>query len=92
VRLDVSLVAPTYSHSLAAGFLLITPLGDLVRRRSMLLNSLVASIVATILVGVSPNIECFLAFLFFLGMTNGANQVLLPVAVSESLFGTFGFC
>jgi predicted MFS family arabinose efflux permease len=77
---------------LAAGFLFITPLGDLVRRRSMLLNSLVASIVVTVLVGVSPNIESFLAFLFFLGMTNGANQVLLPVAVSESLSGTFGFC
>ncbi|TFK96574.1 major facilitator superfamily domain-containing protein [Pterulicium gracile] len=64
----------------ALGVLLISPLGDLVRRRQLLLLVVVLSTFITVLMALAPNVLLFQVLSFFLGLSTVAPQVLIPLA------------
>ncbi|KAG8862225.1 hypothetical protein FRB96_001804 [Tulasnella sp. 330] len=74
---------PTFTQAgqaYAAGIILITPLGDLVRRRPLLLLLLSACIPLTMAVALSPNVIAFKVLSFLLGVVTVAPQIVLPYA------------
>ncbi|KAG9017682.1 hypothetical protein FRB90_000272 [Tulasnella sp. 427] len=77
---DVSTIPTITQAGYAAGLLLITPLGDLVRRRPLLLTVLTLSIVLTMGVALSPNLVTFQILSFFLGTVTVTPQILIPFA------------
>ncbi|KAG6855524.1 hypothetical protein H0H87_001598 [Tephrocybe sp. NHM501043] len=64
----------------ATGLLLISPLGDLVRRRQLLLCLTVLSTSLTIGLAVTSNLIAFETLSFLVGMVSVAPQILLPLA------------
>ncbi|BFZ56468.1 hypothetical protein PYCC9005_003514 [Savitreella phatthalungensis] len=71
---------PTLSQAgYATGLALISPLGDLVRRRFLLLSLVLSSTCLTIGLAVVSNLEAFEALSFFVGVSTVTPQVLLPL-------------
>lgn len=66
--------------SYAVGLLLICPLGDLVRRRQLLLLLVMCSSVCSLILALVPHIVPFEALSFLLGLVSVTPQVLLPLA------------
>lgn len=65
----------------AAGILLISPLGDLLRRRQLILLLVAVSTTLTIGLAVTNNLIVFEALSFIVGASSVTIQVLLPLAV-----------
>ena len=64
----------------AAGLLLISPLGDLVRRRQLILLLVLVSTMLTIGLGITPNLRVFEALCFLIGVASVTPQILMPLA------------
>ncbi|KAG6847280.1 hypothetical protein H0H93_009096 [Arthromyces matolae] len=64
----------------AVGLLLISPLGDLIRRRPLLILLLTLSTSLSIGLAVTKSLAAFEALSFLVGMTSVTPQVLLPLA------------
>ncbi|KAM0756556.1 MFS general substrate transporter [Meredithblackwellia eburnea MCA 4105] len=64
----------------AASLLLVCPMGDLVRRRQLVLLLVLCSSLCSLALALVPSIEGFEAVSFALGMTSVTPQVLLPLA------------
>jgi len=64
----------------AAGLLFISPLGDLLRRRQILLVLVTISASLTIGLAIVGNLAGFEALCFLVGMTSVTPQILLPLA------------
>jgi len=69
-----------HPNSYAFGLLSITPLGDLVRRRPLLLLIPSISTLFTISMALAPNITTLKILSFFLGIFTVTPQILLPFA------------
>lgn len=76
----VSTIPTITQAGYATGLLLITPLGDLVRRRPLLLIVLTLSTLLTMGVALSPNLLTFQILSFFLGVVTVTPQILIPFA------------
>lgn len=77
---QVSTIPTITQAGYATGLLLITPLGDLVRRRPLLLIVLILSTLLTMGVALSPNLLTFQILSFFLGVVTVTPQILIPFA------------
>ncbi|KAF8268532.1 major facilitator superfamily domain-containing protein [Lactarius quietus] len=77
---EVSIIPALVQAGYASGLLLISPLGDLVKRRPLLL--LICSISTTLTVGlaVTRSLVVFQILCFFIGATSMAPQILIPLA------------
>ncbi len=64
----------------ATGLLLISPLGDLVRRRQLILILIILSASLSIPLAITKNLRVFEAFSFLVGALSVTPQVLLPLA------------
>lgn len=62
------------------GLLLLAPLGDLVRRRQLILLLGLATTTLTIGLAVTPNLVVFEIVTFFIGLFSVIPQVLVPLA------------
>lgn len=69
-----------YVPRYAAGLLLISPLGDLLRRRQILLVLVTVSGSLTIGLAITNSLAGFEALCFLVGMTSVTPQILLPLA------------
>lgn len=63
----------------AGGLLLISPLGDLVQRRPLILSTVILSTTLTIGLAVTNNIEAFGALSFLVGAVSVTPQILVPL-------------
>src|ERR1700692_4712596 len=63
-----------------AGLLLVTPLGDMVENRRLVLVALCCNVAALVLAAVAPNSTIFLAAFLLVGVTAVAVQILVPLA------------
>ena len=70
----------TAASSYAAGILLVTPLGDLVRRRQLLLLIITISMLLTVGLAATKSLIAFEVLCFFIGVSSCAPQVLVPLA------------
>ncbi|KAJ8607260.1 hypothetical protein MRB53_040446 [Persea americana] len=71
---------PTLSQAgYATGILLITPLGDLLKRRTILLTIIAFSTCLTIGLAVTDSLEVFEALSYLMGIFTVTPQVLLPL-------------
>lgn len=68
----------TYSY--ATGLLLISPLGDLVRRRQLILALVTLSTSLTIGLAITSDLVVFEALSFLVGVVSVVPQILLPLA------------
>ena len=64
----------------ATGLLLISPLGDLVRRRQLTLLLLLVSTTLTTGLGITPNLRIFEALCYLIGVASATPQILMPLA------------
>ncbi|CAK5278523.1 unnamed protein product [Mycena citricolor] len=64
----------------ATGILFISPLGDLVRRRQLILTLTLVSASLTVGVAVTKNIVVFEALSFLIGMVSLTPQIMIPLA------------
>lgn len=64
----------------AIGILLISPLGDLVRRRQLILLLVLASTTLTIGLSITPNLRVFEALCFLIGVASVTPQILMPLS------------
>ena len=64
----------------ATGLVLVSPLGDLLRRRQLLLTVILFSTSLTIGLAVTNNIIVFQALTFLIGIFSVAPQILIPLA------------
>ncbi|ESK85856.1 membrane protein [Moniliophthora roreri MCA 2997] len=64
----------------AVGLLFLSPLGDLVRRRQLILALVILSTALTIGLAVTNSIEVFIALSFLVGVVTVTPQILLPLA------------
>ncbi|KAG6845832.1 hypothetical protein H0H87_002520 [Tephrocybe sp. NHM501043] len=67
-------------RSYAAGLILIAPLGDLVRRRQLLLGLVFVATTLSIGLAITSNLIAFEILSFLIGMVSVAPQILLPLA------------
>ena len=77
---EVSRIPTLIQAGYAAGLLLISPLGDLVRRRPLVLLLSFSALCLTIPLPVTHNIVVFEAFSFLVGMATVVPQILMPLA------------
>ncbi|KAG6825945.1 hypothetical protein H0H92_001755 [Tricholoma furcatifolium] len=77
---EVSRIPTLVQAGYASGLLLISPLGDLVRRRQLLLIIATLSTTLTIGLAITKNLAAFEAISFLIGMVSVAPQILLPLA------------
>ncbi|KIK61677.1 hypothetical protein GYMLUDRAFT_166006 [Collybiopsis luxurians FD-317 M1] len=77
---EISKVPTLIQAGYAAGLLLISPLGDLVRRRQLILLLVLFSTTLSIPLAVTSSYTVFLAFSFLVGLVTVTPQVLLPLA------------
>ncbi|TFY76457.1 hypothetical protein EWM64_g7553 [Hericium alpestre] len=77
---EVSRIPTLVQAGYASGLLLITPLGDLVRRRPLLL--IVTAMAATLSIGlpITRSLHVFEGLSFLVGMSSVAPQILIPLA------------
>ncbi|KAJ7258787.1 major facilitator superfamily domain-containing protein [Mycena haematopus] len=64
----------------ATGLLLISPLGDLVRRRQLILCLAVLAGSLTIGLAITRNLVAFEVLNFFIGVVSGVPQIMIPLA------------
>ncbi|EJD36229.1 MFS general substrate transporter [Auricularia subglabra TFB-10046 SS5] len=64
----------------ASGLLLLSPLGDLVRRRPLLLVLVSCSTLLTLGLARAPSLAAFSALTFLVGLSSVTPQVLIPLA------------
>ncbi|EEC00019.1 hypothetical protein MPER_00142, partial [Moniliophthora perniciosa FA553] len=64
----------------AVGLLFLSPLGDLVRRRQLVLALVILSTAFTIGLPVTDSIDVFMALSFLVGVVSVTPQILLPLA------------
>ncbi|KIO25350.1 hypothetical protein M407DRAFT_25362 [Tulasnella calospora MUT 4182] len=77
---SVASTVPTLAQAgYAVGLLFITPLGDLVRRRGLLLAVLALSTLLTVGVTLSPSIIVLKALMFLLGAVSVTPQIIMPL-------------
>ncbi|KAJ3875326.1 MFS superfamily [Lentinula edodes] len=77
---EISKVPTLVQAGYAAGLLLISPLGDLVRRRQLILLIVLLSTTLSIPLAVTSSLTVFLTFSFLVGFVSVTPQVLLPLA------------
>ncbi|KAG6888738.1 hypothetical protein C0995_006390 [Termitomyces sp. Mi166 len=77
---DVSRIPTLIQAGYATGLLLISPLGDLVRRRQLLIFLTTLSTSLTIGLAITNNLIAFEVLSFLVGMVSVAPQILLPLA------------
>ncbi|KAG8996277.1 hypothetical protein FRB94_008426 [Tulasnella sp. JGI-2019a] len=77
----VSTIPTLTQAGYAIGILLISPLGDLVRRRPLILIMLTLSLLLTIGIALAPNVVAFKAISFLTGIATCTPQILIPYAV-----------
>ncbi|KAA1478166.1 MFS general substrate transporter [Dentipellis sp. KUC8613] len=63
-----------------AGLLLLTPMGDLIRRRPLILASVFVSASLTIGLAVTSSVDAFEALSFLVGFCTIASPILIPLA------------
>ncbi|KAF9259070.1 MFS general substrate transporter [Marasmius fiardii PR-910] len=69
----------------AIGLLLISPLGDLVRRRQLILTSIILSCSLTIGLAVTTKVEVFIALTCIIGFTSVVSPIFITLAADLSL-------
>jgi predicted MFS family arabinose efflux permease len=67
-------------HSYAIGLLFISPLGDILRPRQLMLLLITLSTLVTLAILLTPAFTPFLVFSFLLGPVSVTPQILLPLA------------
>ncbi|OJA11052.1 hypothetical protein AZE42_07166, partial [Rhizopogon vesiculosus] len=77
---EVSRIPTLIQAGYLVGLLLISPLGDLVRRRQLVLLLVVSSIAITVGLAISGNFQVFETLSFFIGITSVTPQILMPLA------------
>ncbi|KAG8883735.1 hypothetical protein FRB98_002833 [Tulasnella sp. 332] len=77
----VSTIPTVTQAGYAVGILLISPLGDLVRRRPLILFMLSLSLLFTIGIALAPSVPAFKALSFLTGVCTVTPQILIPYAV-----------
>ncbi|KAG6826135.1 hypothetical protein H0H92_001025 [Tricholoma furcatifolium] len=77
---EVSSIPTLTQAGYAAGLVFIAPLGDLVRRRQLLLGLVFAATTLTIGLAVTSNLIAFEVISFFIGMSSVVPQIFLPLA------------
>ncbi|KAG6836860.1 hypothetical protein H0H93_002103 [Arthromyces matolae] len=77
---EVARIPTLIQAGYAVGLLLISPLGDLIRRRPLLILLLTLSTTLSIGLAVTKSLAAFEALSFLVGMTSVTPQVLLPLA------------
>lgn len=71
---------PTFLQAgYAAGILLISPLGDILHRRQLILLLVLASTLLTFGLAQAVNLVLFESFTFLAGLTNVSSQILVPI-------------
>ncbi|KAK0503642.1 MFS superfamily [Armillaria luteobubalina] len=81
---EVSRIPTLMQAGYATGLVFITPLGDLVRRRQLILILLSISTCMTIPLAITKNLVAFEIFSFFVGVSTVTPQVLIPLAADLS--------
>ncbi|KAK1219522.1 hypothetical protein PQX77_017757 [Marasmius sp. AFHP31] len=64
----------------AVGLLFLSPLGDLVRRRQLILALVIMSTGLTVGLAITSQVEVFIALSFLVGVVTITSQVLIPLA------------
>lgn len=77
---QVSQIPTLVQAGYASGLVLITPLGDLVRRRPLVLLLVLLSTTFTVGLSVTTNLRLFEALCFLTGLVTVTPQVLMPLA------------
>lgn len=77
---EVSRIPTLVQAGYATGLLLITPLGDLVRRRPLLLLTITLAIAVTIGLSITRSLAVFEALCYLVGAFSVAPQILIPLA------------
>ncbi|KAG6379271.1 major facilitator superfamily domain-containing protein [Boletus reticuloceps] len=77
---EVSLIPTLIQAGYATGLLLISPLGDLVRRRQLILLLVLVSTTLTIGLGITPNLHVFEVLCYLIGVASVTPQILMPLA------------
>ncbi|KAF8875661.1 MFS superfamily [Infundibulicybe gibba] len=77
---EVSKIPTLIQAGYAVGLLLISPLGDLVRRRQLILTLVATSASLTIGLAVTKSLVIFEALSFLVGIVTVTPQILLPLA------------
>ncbi|KAH7927666.1 MFS general substrate transporter [Leucogyrophana mollusca] len=77
---EVARIPTLIQAGYCVGLLLISPLGDIVRRRQLILLLASITICLTIGLSITRNLKVFLALSFLLGVVNVTPQILLPFA------------
>ncbi|KAG8906717.1 hypothetical protein FRB99_006315 [Tulasnella sp. 403] len=78
---QISTIPSIVGAGYATGLLFITPLGDLVRRRPLLLLVLSCSTLLTLGVALSHNLQTLQALSYLQGVASVTPQILIPLAV-----------
>ncbi|KIJ14977.1 hypothetical protein PAXINDRAFT_78210 [Paxillus involutus ATCC 200175] len=77
---QVSVIATLIQAGYVTGLMLISPLGDLVRRRQLVLLMILASTALTVGLAITPNLRAFEAICFLIGVFNVTPQILMTLA------------
>ncbi|KIM43093.1 hypothetical protein M413DRAFT_443908 [Hebeloma cylindrosporum] len=77
---EVSLIPTLVQAGYATGLVLISPLGDLLRRRQLILCIVTLSTCFTIGLSVTSNLHVFEALSFLVGVVTVTPQILIPLA------------
>ncbi|PBK65674.1 MFS general substrate transporter [Armillaria solidipes] len=77
--LDSSRASTILQAGYATGLFFLAPLGDLIRRRQLILGLLLCSTVLTLCLGLVHNWTAFLALSFLAGTVNIVPQVIIPL-------------
>ncbi|KAK1219524.1 hypothetical protein PQX77_017759 [Marasmius sp. AFHP31] len=80
VKGSVSNVPILVQAGYAIGLLFLSPLGDLVRRRQLILALVIMSTGLTIGLAITNQVEVFIALSFLVGVVTVTPQVLIPLA------------
>ncbi|KAL1756123.1 major facilitator superfamily domain-containing protein [Schizophyllum commune] len=77
---EVSIIPTLVQAGYAVGLLLISPLGDLVRRRQLIIGLVLISTCFTIGLAVTSSLRVFSALTFLVGFVTVTPQILMPLA------------
>lgn len=83
-QLSISLAAMLTQIGYAIGMMLILPLGDIKEKRNLIVLMLMLSIIALLIMFLSPNIYILIAASFVVGFTSIVPQLLIPLAAQLS--------